>query len=408
MPMRYLRFLTLICVVLLPSLVIAQDAVPIPTSMPPAQVITVWLPENIAAPSNNFALPLLEEQTAAFEEAQANITVSLRVKEVGTPGGIMPALRTGTLVAPSAMPTITLLRRQDLVAAELDGFIQSVDQLVPSNVVSQLDNTLQIGQIDERLFGVPYVVELLHMAYREQDGLDYTSWDYESFLDRAEPFYMPAGANSGMNNVLLLQYLADGGEINDNNMLTFNEDVLLNILEFYESATDDTLLDGLVMNYTSYQDYAATFINGEVDKAVVSSTTYLRQVADDSDLKIAPIPTASGSPATLLDGWSWVIVTSDPQQQALAMDYILWMMTPQRQAAFARTVTMLPSQQNAIELGIANDVDARPYLEMLSNAVIPITESQGGALARAMQNALSQVVTGQRTAEMAIETVTER
>ena len=76
-----------------------------------------------------------------------------------------------------------------------------------------------------------------------------------------------------------------------------------------------------------------------------------------------------------------------------------------RQAEYGRVVTMLPSQRSALERGIAHSATVQPYLDLLDNAVIPITESEGGALAIAMQEALIAVITGNRTAEQATQDV---
>lgn len=408
MLMRYLRFIFVIIAALLPTVVFAQDATPTPTPVPPPQVLNVWLPDALVLPNNEISLPLVQSQTEDFTEQRDNTIVNLRVKEVNTPGGIMPALRTGSLVAPSAMPSITLLRRQDLVTAQANGLITTIEGLIPTATISQLDATLALGQINSRLYGLPYTIDLLHVAYRPQDDVDYSLWDYSSVIERNENFYFPAGTNASISNTLLLQYLADGGALDEERLLLFDERVLLNILEFYERVTDDGLLDGLVMNYTSPQSYLNDFANGDVNTAVLTSTNYLQLASDSNDLAIAPIPTESGETTTILNGWMWVIVASDPQQRALAIEYISWMMEAERQATFAASINQLPSQQNALTLELSNRVDIEPYLEMLDNAFLPTTESEGGTIARLMQDALSQVVTGQRTAEDAVNAIINR
>jgi len=389
---------------LLSSRIFAQDATATPTPEPVPQVLKIWLPDVLAAPDNAEVQTLLADQTAEFAATHANITIETRLRSVGNTGGIMSTLRTGSLVAEDALPTLTLLRRQDLVLAELAGLLHSMEGMIPSAVQGDLNTALQLGQVHVELYGVPYMLELQHVIYRPDSSLDYSSWSYDALLQRNQPFVFAGGRVGALSDVVLLQYLAAGGTLNREGQLELNADALRTTLNFYESASDLGMITGAAMNFLSENDYLTAFVDGDYEAGVFTSTQYLILYDDDNGLQIAPIPTASGQTTGVLNGWMWVLIAQSPEQQQLAVEYILWMLDPLRQAAVAEAVHMLPSRRSALAT-VLGEMDNAPYTTLLDNALLPITESEGGTLARTMQDALSSVLTLEQTAEQATEFV---
>ena len=94
---------------------------PTPVSSPVATVVnqpslTIWWPDVLMPTVEDQPLPLYE-QLEAFAQTENGVQVKVRVKRVSDVGGIMATLRTAREVAPSALPDMTLLRRQDLLDA---------------------------------------------------------------------------------------------------------------------------------------------------------------------------------------------------------------------------------------------------------------------------------------------------
>lgn len=397
------RFASLLLLIPMSLLVTAQDTLPTATPEPPIE-ITVWLPDALAAPDNLLASEILRAQTQAFASAE-NVLVTTRLKRGGAAGGIISTLRTASTVAPAALPTLTLLRRQDLVNAELDGLIQSLEGRIPSIIQGELDAALKLGQIKNELFGVPYLIDLQHIVYRPQGIVDYDNWNYAAILERDLSFVFPAGTTGSMSDVFLLQYLDSGGTMDADGSLVFNPTALSETLEFYEQARDDGLIDENVLAFSNSRDYFTSFLDRDIDIAVFSSTSYLQLYESDNDLQIAPIPSARGTASSVLNGWIWVLVATEPRQQEAGIRYINWLMNSDRQAEYARSVSMLPSQQSAFQRGVRVNVDVSVFETLLNTAILPITESEGGTLAKTMQEALIAVLSGTRTAEQATQRV---
>jgi hypothetical protein len=51
----------------------------------------------------------------------------------------------------------------------------------------------------------------------------------------------------------------------------------------------------------------------------------------------------------MANAWMWVVVTDDPARQALAIEFINWMMDVARQREYAEVIFRLPSQEPALQ-----------------------------------------------------------
>jgi ABC-type glycerol-3-phosphate transport system substrate-binding protein len=124
----------------------------------------------------------------------------------------------------------------------------------------------------------------------------------------------------------------------------------------------------------------------------------LQLLRQEPGLKAAPIPAANGNTISLLNGWMWVVVTSDPDKQGQVLQLLDALMLPENQSAFARTIHMLPSARQVLLNALPDNVDKTLYESLLENAVLPLSEGDGGTLARSLQDAFTAVISGTKTA----------
>jgi ABC-type glycerol-3-phosphate transport system substrate-binding protein len=367
-----------------------------PTSGP--TVLSVWWPESFAPADNNEALTVLAEQINAFQASQSGVVVNMRLKKETDLGGIMSTLLTASAVAPGALPDLTLIRRSDLLNAVQAGLIYPLEGKISSAVVGDLyDAALQLGQVDGTLYGVPYTLEVQHVAYQTLNTFE--SWSFAEVLSNEISFVFPAGQPDGINDVFLAQYINAGGTLPAD---AVNEQALFDTLLFYERAITSGILDAAVVNYTSPANYTERLVSGEVDAGVITSTGYLKLLQSGANLDFAPIPTESGSLITEVDGWIWILTTPNADRQGLAAQFLNWMLNANRQGTYTQVLHVLPSQRTALQ-----EWEAVPYnifvRDLLGNAILPLPSA--GASARAMQNALVAVLTGQSTAQEATAAV---
>jgi len=386
---------------------------------PPAEnngtrpTLTVWLPAPILSDRESTAFQQLLNHTEQFSQ-ENNVTVEYRVKAIGQMGGIMSTIRSGSAVAPGALPDVTLIRRSDLISAQAITFLQSLENLFSSALLNDLDQSLKLGQVmrDEglELFGLPYFIDVQLTVSNDNLEDIGTSLTFDDILNHADSFLLPAARNNGLNQIFYLQYLAAGGVPPRNDEMTINANALQTVLEFYESAIQRGIMSPAILDYNSPSAYRTDFINNMngTNFGIFSSSEYLSLLQQDSGLYAATIPTEGGTTITTLNGWVWVMVTPNPDQQNLSVQYLNWMMETDFHAEFASELNQLPAQQPAVLDSLPNTVDSTLIEDLLNNAILPIPDSESGTVPRAMQEALVTVVNGDATAEQATSDVIEQ
>ncbi len=374
---------------------------PIPTAVAPTTMV-IWWPEPLAPLDNAEANELLSEHISAFKAAQGNIEVQLRRKlEMGI-GGIMSTLRTASPVAPGALPDLTLMRREDLLIAAQSGLIYPLEGYVSSAVLNDLyPAALSLGRVDGQLYGLPYMLDVQHMAYSDP-GAEQVPSQFAQMLNQQVTFALPAAQASQANNVLLTQYLDAGGELPDSESLGLDVESLARVLRFYEDAVNQDLINSSVLSYTSPYDYQNRLFNNTLDAGVVTSSVFLNWRQLGQTLGFGPVPTESGAIIGELDGWMWVMTTSSADRQALAGRFLNWMLDASEQGSYSRAVNMIPSQRTALQTWPDD-----PYItfvrQVLSNALLPLTSAEDESVVRAMQSALIAVISSETTAEEAAQ-----
>lgn len=376
---------------LLPLDAVAQEAPPI---TPTAQVrpLVVWWPDALTA-AHPEALATRDQLTNAFMLNAPNVEVQFRLKSVSDePGGLLPTLRSGSLVAPGVLPDVTLLRRRDVITAQREGLIEWFGDVAPS---ADLAATLPLGYVEDRLYGLPYMIDVQHLVWREGAP---TQWDFETVLDRGISYVFPAGEAGPINDVFYAQYAAGRGD----SAAGIDAQALATTLDYYARARSAGLIGDALLAYTTVDAYIADFEDALIPVALVKSSYYLQQRARDEALVPTSIPTADGDPTTILDGWVWVLVTSNPEQRALALSYINWMIASENQTAFARAAYQLPAGASARRQTI-NDPAYSDFIEsLLSAAVIAPTDTNDATL-RALQSAYMAILMGEKTVEQAVD-----
>ncbi len=386
-----------------PTLAPTPTLEPTPAALPS---MVIWWPEPLAPLNNAEANELLSEQISAFKASQGNIDVQLRRKMEGGVGGIMSTLRAASPVAPGALPDLTLMRRSDVTAAAQAGLIYPLEGLISSAISNDLYRAaLSLGQVNDQLYGLPYLLEVQHMAFGPLEMPPPAR--FEDILAQEISFALPVAQIDQINNVLMVQYLDAGGTLPDGEVSSVNVDALFSTLSFYEDALAQGLLDPAVLNYVSAADYQADLLDRSLDGGLVNSTQYLNLLQSGTSLEFGPVPTVSGSIVGEVDGWMWVLTTSSVDRQALAGRFLNWMLDASRQGDYSQAVNMIPSQRTALQTW-----EDSPYIrflrQLLNNALPPISDTEGGSIMRSVQNALVAVLSQTSTAEQAAQDLLDR
>ncbi|MCE2489375.1 MAG: extracellular solute-binding protein [Anaerolineae bacterium] len=397
---------TLLCVLLLSAVrpLASQDAATQATA--PAKLL-LWWPELLAPADDPAVRELLNSQLDAFQASQRDVTLELRLKANEGPNGVLATLRAASPVAPGVLPDLALMRRSDMLTAARDGLIQPLDEwITPAMRDDLFPAALELGRTNGQLYGLPWLLSLQHMVWSPQRR-DQPPASFAALLEAGTRFAIPAAAPALMNDLLLAQYLAGGGQLPTSTERPEDVDAWLQTLQFYELALAQALLDPAVTGYDATADYVGPLLIGDLDAAVIDSADWLALEAEGASLGYGPIPTMDGSRTATLEGWMWVLVTDSSDRQALATPLLDWMLGNGRRSEFARSVAMLPSRISAWEL-----LEVSPWLdfarELLDNAVLPLASDDEGASVNSARNALMALLSGESDAAGATEDLLRR
>ncbi len=373
----------------------ATPASPTPTPQTPDKApIIMWWPDVLYPDANSDALALLENQLELFQRTYSSYTVELRRKRTHGLGGILSTLRTAAPVAPGALPHLTLMRRTDMITAAKEGLIVPIGAWIPTDLAGAnlFPGVRALGEFNGELYGVPYALTFYHAIYRPT-VFDAPPLTFEDVLAAETPYALSGGA-APVNWTLLLQYIAAGGQlVNTSGGAALNTEALLNVLTYYDQGADTGIFNLDLLEYQVTADYWSAFVTGEANIASVDSRTYLMMKHDVQNVGLVPVPSPTGQPLTMLDGWMWVITTQNPDHQQRALAFLSWMMRVSQHAAFSEALGVVPSQIRALRLW--DDLDYAVFAQdLIGTAIVFPEERRNNAAAVALQEAFAAVLRG--------------
>ncbi len=392
-------------VTLTPSVGTQATLVPSVEVEPSVVSLVVWLPDTILPPDNPQVSDTLLAQIKAFDEAEPLINVRVRRKKAQDIGGVLATLRSAAVVAPSALPDVALMRREELLLAVQSRLVQPLDSLMSTQMLADIyPSASQLGVVDGQMYGVPYLLEALVSASRHDLPATLT---FDAVLEQNLTFAFPSGRLSGLiSDTLFLQYLSAGGARSQAGDAPLVLEALEAVLNFYEQMRDDGLTDVRILEYADSSAYQSAVLEGTLDVGVVSTTAYLRLLAQQPNLTLSTIPTQNGEPSTVLNGWVWVIVTSNSERQERSTTLIEWLLAAERHREVTGALGILPSQRSVLRAGWRDKLDVMLLDQMLMNAV-PSATPDMSELAP-VQLAFMAVMNGELSAREVLSRIKEQ
>ncbi len=379
----------------------AAPPTPTATSTPVERPdVVVWWPADLWPASESPASAVLQAQIQDARD-MLDLTIQVRERRLDGTGGILSALRAAKTIAPAAMPDLILIPRQHLSSLIESGLLVPLDDLLRDTLERDFFPPARaLGRFQEAQYGIAYTLNLQHIVYRESTFSAPPS-TLSAVLESGQPIAFTTGSPTA-----LIQYVAAGGRLVDENGLpVLDEAPLLAVLEFYEQAAADGLLDNSILEYQSPTAYWDNFLRGGLGLAQVDAVFFLSVHQQTAQLRAAPIPTLDGRGLTTLDGWLWVMTATDAARQPQAAAFLDWMLRVENQAAFTEAMRRLPSQRPALRLAGLGD-----YADLVEDLldeehVIPASAISSTA-ATSLQNALVAVLNRTRLpADAAAEAV---
>ncbi len=365
--------------------------------------LTFWTVEAVSSQADGEAGEAFGDGLRAFENAYPTASVSVVLKNDTGTGSVLGYLRTASQVAPSVLPDVVVLDTVGLAAAARAGTLVPLDELIsPAIIDDMLPAARAAGTVDDQLMGIAFELDVEHLIYNTSK-ITGTPVTWSDVLSLTTPYVFPAkGRNGLVNDAFLIQYLALGGELQDdegNPML--DQQILVSALDYYRQGSEVGVIPPEVLEISNTEDIWPAYVSAEVGVAHTQASDFLRDRGVLRTTQYGTIPTHDGEPVAIARGRVLATTTRDPAQLGMALLLIEWLLEPENEIAWSQASGYLPTRYAAFEL--IGDSDAYwPFLEhQLEMAMPPPAFPEYDQIARVLQQSVVEVLGGETTPEEA-------
>jgi ABC-type glycerol-3-phosphate transport system substrate-binding protein len=373
--------------------------------------LTFWMVEEISPRAEGELGNFMTSTLRAFEVRNPNIEVEVLLKKANGKGGILDFLRTAKEVAPSVLPDVAIINATELNQAYTAGLIQTLDNRLDRPIVQDLlPAARKMGTVNERLVGVPLSLEMEHAVYNTAI-FTATPVLWTDVLSRNVGYLFPAkGTNGLVNDVTLSQYFSAGGTFrNEQGTLKIDDQVLRDVLNFYQQALENQIIDASILEAATPEELWPAYLDGRAGLTQLSVRQYLtdRDLLNNSAFAPLPVQNEQDAPVAVTHGWALVLVTDDINRQRAALPLIEWFLSTNNNATWNNLNKSIPTRDTAFQELAGDD----PYWAFL-NEQLNTAQPQPGftgydQIGRIFQQAVEQVIRGEATPDEATATAVD-
>lgn len=375
-----------------------------PTPTGPPDALTIWLPPDMDPEGVDPASQVLKAQLAAFE-VEHGITIHTRVKNSEGPGGLLDALTATSAAAPSVLPDIIVLSRDDLETAALKSLVFNMDG--KTMVIDEVDwfpYARELALIQGSIYGVPFTGDALGVIYRS----DIISPAPNTWFDlNTTTSEIAFAANDAQANVSLALYQAAGGSVRDNqNRPMLEVAPLTDVLNLYKQSVDIAAYRQLVLQLQNEEQAWLAYDNEQAQAAIIPVSIYLQQKPANTGM--ITIPPVKDMTLTTGSGWVWALATAQPERQALSVSLMETLSESAFLSAWNEAYGGMPPRPSALDAW--QDAGIRSLISQISVMTLlkpsrSITASLGPVIREAVIQVLRDNVEPAVAAQKAVESV---
>lgn len=392
-----------------PGISAATVGTPVATSTPEGPVtLVLWASEGYAPNSETGGGMRLLEQIQAFKQSH-DVEVEVILKKRSGTGGLLDFLSTASVAAPSVLPDLITLSDADLYRAAQAGLLQPLDGLVsPELLDDQFDFALALTQFGGTTMGVLYQADVHHLVY-DTTAVEEPPLSWTDLYSSTVPFvFSPAAPADGVNDVILIQYLALGGQLTDGEgQPALDGERLTQALEFFQTAQQVGVIPRSVLGLSDATTAWATYRIGEAGMVEVPASLYLAERAGLSNAGFAPVPLSDPGVATVGHGRALALVTQDPGRQELAAALIEYLLASENSGVWTQAAGQLPTRYGALEFWDQDDLYLPLMRDLLAQAQPDPNPQLAAVVGGPLGQALTEVLGGQATPAEAAQSAVE-
>jgi ABC-type glycerol-3-phosphate transport system substrate-binding protein len=362
--------------------------------------LRVWLPPEFTPDVSTPGGQALAGQIRAFENNHPGVAVEIRTKAASGLGGLLSALTTASNAAPSILPDVIALSRDDLVSAAAAGLVAPLEPWVPARTLADFYPYAQaMGRVSGVWVGLPFAADAQVLAYLSST---YASPPLHWTDVITGPLLVPAAESTGLT--VLNTYLAAGGALVDTSgKLHINPDILSQALQVFQRLQLAGTLPQTALAFANTSLTWQAFRERRASLAVTSAGLFLAEYVRVDGASATLLPSDGDSPLALANGWSWAIVNTAPDRRTLAAQLINWLIAPEQSATWTEAAAVLPTR--AASLAAWKSPRLAPVAsDVVAHAQLQPPGAQLATLGPVLQQALADVLS-QRATPFAAATV---
>lgn len=370
--------------------------------------LTFWSIEAISPKAEGETGNFIANSLRSFETNNPNIKINLLLKKSSGKGSVLDFLKTAKSVAPSILPDVAVLNATDLNQAYSAGLLQTLDNRLDRSIVQDLlPAARKMGTVDQRLVGVPLNLDMEHAVYNTT-VFTAAPMLWSTVLSSNTRYLFPAkGTNGLINDTTLSQYFSAGGAFRpDQEALKIDDQVLRNVLTFYQQALENEVITSTLLEAATVEELWPAYQAGQAGLTQISVRQYLtdRDSLENSAFAAIPVQTMQDTPVAITHGWTLVLITTDINRQRAALRLMEWFLSTSNNATWSNLNQSIPSRDSAFQQLAGDD----PYWAFLTEQLNTAQPQPGFSgydqLGRILQQAVEQVIRGEATADEATAT----
>ena len=368
------------------------------------QQLIIWVPPQMAPSAGNSAGSLLQSRLDQFTTKNPGVHITVRVKALTGPGGLLASLTAASTAAPRAVPSLILLSRADLESAALKGLIYSIDGL--SKVAKDPDwyaYARQLSQVEGSTFGLPMAGDAMLLLYRPAK-ITTPAADWAGVLSNGQPLAFAAEDPNAFLTLDLYQSL--GGKIEDDqHRPLLQPDTLASVFKLYSTGAQSGVFPFWLAQYQNDTSAWQAYSDQRSQWLVTWASSYLAQLP--ADTSAMPLPSLGSNGFALADGWLISLSDPIPERRAVSIRLAEYLVDSKFLADWTAAADYLPTRPTSLAAW-SNQSQRSLLSQVVLSAQLRPTNDILAALGPVLEDATLQVLKRQTDPIQAAQAAAER
>jgi len=332
-----------------PTPVPAQGDTPTPQVSPTStvapmesiRVLRVWVPPRFDPHAESASAELFQQRLNQFQSDHPRIRLDIRVK---SEADILSTLSATSKAAPASMPDLIALSYFDMQSAASAGYLHPLTGL--TEIMQDPDwyaFARELGHYQNTDYGLSFASDTLTFVYRPA-VFNETPTTLDAIIKSGNQFVVPISDPQALFTISL--YISAGGTfVNAEGTPSLNENILTQILTFYQNARESGAFPLGIRDFKTDKDVLAYYRAGTADIAVIGMSSDIQSQSGD----YLPLLGLSDLPYALGDGWVWALAGSKVENQELAVELASYLVDSDYLASWTLASGFLPTRPQALE-----------------------------------------------------------